>query len=223
MFYHFIFYFIFLRFTLVSSATQLEINRMQIALEEEYKEANYKQVVQVYDTLKTKSELLPPALLLYVAHAAQQVNDTVTSQPIYKLLAGLELKSFSSVAYNQLGIQASKLENHDEALAQFKNALLINPGSKVALYNYELTYKKHPPKSKNARSQTQQQQIEENFEQTITTQQNEEKKDLLSHTNPPRMERDRALQLLDAMRANESQGNFRQRLGTKNTKSDRNW
>lgn len=195
---------------------------MQTSLEEKFREGQYATVLNYYDSLQVNAALLSPALLLTVAHAANKLDDTTTANPLYRQLAELNLTSISPVAANQLGIQSFKNKKFPESLAYFKKAIEMTPGYRAASYNYELVYKKYPPRKN--QSQQQNEQIQEDFEQQVTeTQQDEEKTDLLANSKPPRMERERALQLLDAMRANELQGMSIRKLGSSRKKSEKNW
>lgn len=221
MFYHLIYYLIFLKYSLAPLSVQEETAHLQLSIEEKFEQGKYAEVINLYDSLKLKTPLIAPSLLLTVAQSAQQLKDTTTAKPIYRQLAALGLEEVSTVALNQLGVQAYEDKSYQDALKFFRQAIDITPNYKKAQYNYELVYKKHPPRSR--RTMAENKTIEEEFEQQAkVTEQDDEKKDLLSKTIPPRMERERALQLLDAMRANELQGTLlRRRGGVK--KSERNW
>lgn len=222
MFYHLIYYLILLKFTVTPPDVQEETVRIQTAIEDSFVEEEYEAVILLYDSLKQNSPLIPPAISLTAAQAAQQLQDTAFSKPIYRQLANLNLMHISSVALNQLGVQAYRDKDYQTSLNFFKKALNNNSEYTSARYNYELVYKMYPPRSRNI--STQNQVSEEQFEQqTKLTEQDNEKKDLLSQTVPPRMERERALQLLDAMRANELQGMSLRRMGSGTEKSEKNW
>lgn len=216
------YYLIFLKYTLVPPSAQAETVRLQISIEENFEQKNFAEVIILYDSLKLKSPLIAPALLLTVAQSAQQLKDTTTALPLYRQLSELGLSGISTVALNQLGVQAYQDKSYQKALGFFKKAIDILPNYRKAQYNYELVYKKHPPRSNNTLVENK--TVEEEFEpQTKVTDQDNQKNDLLSQAAPPRMERERALQLLDAMRANELQGSSLRRQGGKAAKSERNW
>lgn len=223
MFYHLIYYLVFLKYTLIPPSAQENTVRLQIMIEEHFEQENYGEVISLYDSLKLMTPLIKPSLLLTVAHSAQQLQDTATAKSLYRHLSELELSNISAIAFNQLGVQAYKEKSYQDALAFFKKSINLDPNYKQGQYNYELTYKKYPPRNSNslAKNKT----IEEEFEQqTKITDQDESKKDLLSQTDPPQMERERALQLLDAMRANELQGVSLRRISGKKIKNpERNW
>lgn len=195
---------------------------MQLAIEENFAGEEYQKVVLLYDSLKQRSPLIPPAISLTAAQAAQKLRDTTFSKPLFRQLAELNLPHISTIALNQLGVQAFRDKDFQQALVFFKEALNDNPDYTKARYNYELTYKKHPPHNRNSavRDQVNEEQLEQ---QAKVTEQDAEKKDLLSQSVPPRMERERALQLLDALRANELQGESLRRMGNENKKSEKNW
>lgn len=216
------YYLIFLKYTLTPPSAQGEIVRLQISIEENFEQENFAEVISLYESLKLKSPLIAPALQLTVAQSAQQLKDTTTALPLYRQLSELGLSGISSVALNQLGVQAYQDKSYQKALGFFKKAIDILPNYRKAQYNYELVYKKHPPQSNNTLAENK--TVEEEFEtQTKVTEQDNQKNDLLSQAAPPRMERERALQLLDAMRANELQGSSLRRQGGKAAKSERNW
>jgi tetratricopeptide (TPR) repeat protein len=213
---------IFLKYTLTPLSAQEETVRLQISIEESFEQKKYAEVIDLYDSLKLKTPLIAPALLLTVAQSAQQLKDTATAKPLYRQLSKLGLSGISTVALNQLGVQAYRDKSYQNALAFFKKAINLAPNYRKAQYNYELVYKKHPPRNRNTLAENK--TVEEKFEQQAkVTDQDNEKKDLLSQTIPPRMERERALQLLDAMRANELQGTSLRRRGEGGKKSERNW
>lgn len=217
------YYLIFLKYTLTPLSAQEESVRLQVSIEESFEQGNYTEVIDLYDSLKLKTPLIAPALLLTVAQAAQQLEDTTIAKPIYRQLSKLNLPSISTVALNQLGVQAYQDRAYQSALAFFKEAINLAPNYTKAQYNYELVYKKYPPRSRSTLAENK--TVEEEFEQQAKiTDQDESKNDLLSQTVPPQMERERALQLLDAMRANELQGVSLRRMGGKsNKKPERNW
>jgi tetratricopeptide (TPR) repeat protein len=216
------YYLVFLKYTLTPLSVQEETVRLQVSIEESFEQEKYDEVIDLYDSLKLKNPLIAPALLLTVAQAAQYRKDTATAKPIYRQLSELGLLGISTVALNQLGVQAYQDKSYQSALAFFKKAISLAPNYNKAQYNYELVYKKHPLRSRNTLDENK--TIEEEFEQQAkVTDQDNEKKDLLSQTIPPRMERERALQLLDAMRANELQGTSLRRRGEGGKKSERNW
>lgn len=222
MFYHLMYYLMFLKYTLTPVSVQEETVRLQVSIEENFEQENFGQVINLYDSLKLKTPLIAPALLLTVAQSAQHLGDTTTSKPLFRQLSTLGLSEISNIAYNQLGVQAYQEKAYQDALALFKKAIRLAPDYQKARYNYELVYKKHPPRSKNTLADNK--TVEEEFKpQTQATDQDNEKNDLLSKAAPPRMERDRALQLLDAMRANELQGTSLRPRGANVKKSERNW
>lgn len=222
MFYHLIYYLILLKFTVIPPDVKEETMRIQAALQENFAEEQYGRVIVLYDALKQISPLIPPAISLTAAQAAQQLQDTTYAKPIYRQLAPLNLPQISTVALNQLGVLAYQDKDFQAALSFFRRALDNNADYTNARYNYEFVYKKYPPQNRN--STTRDQISEEQFEQQAkVTEQDAEKKDLLSQTEPPRMERERALQLLDAMRANELQGMSLRSMGSSAKKSKRNW
>jgi tetratricopeptide (TPR) repeat protein len=222
VFYYLIYYLILLEFTIVPPDVREETMRIQTALEENFAEEEYGKVMVLYDALQQKTPLVPPAISLTAAQSAQQLRDTTFAKPIYRQLAALNLPRVSTIAFNQLGVLAYQNKDFREALTFFRKALDNNPDYTISRYNYELVYKKYPPQNRN---NTPRDKInEEQFEQQAkVTEQDAEKKDLLSQAVPPRMERERALQLLDAMRANELQGMSLRLMGGSTKKSKRNW
>lgn len=197
---------------------------MQTALQGSFVTGNYERVLTLYDSLKQQSPLIPPAISLTVAQAAHKLQDTTLAKPLYRQLAALNLAYISTVALNQLGVLAYQERQFETALVYFRKALDKNEAYTKARYNYELVYKKYPPQDKNQVAQANEETNKERLEQqTNVTEQDNEKKDLLSQAVPPRMERERALQLLDAMRANELQGMSLRPMGSSREKPKRNW
>lgn len=204
--------------SLQSSVNLEEGNKLRMELGQALNKADYQTALVIYDSIHNSRISLSPQIRLQVAHAAIEENDTATVQQICEYVLRSHNPDWTTVAYNQLGVMEAKQKNYIESLLYFKKAIEAKPDYKLAVYNYELISKKYPPNV----AQNLQDKLEEKItESGITPQQSEEKEDILENTTPPQMGRERALQLLDAMRTNEGQGySFKRKQMTKSGEND---
>lgn len=175
----------------------------------------------MYDSLHVGRFRLSPAVRLQVAHAAVEQNDTAKVQEICAYVLRSNNPDLLVVAYNQLGVMKVNQKKYRESLTYFKKAIEAKPAYELAIYNYELISKKYPPSVSQGQSpeETNQKQQQEGV---VPPEQTEQKEDILQHQLPPQMGRERALQLLDAMRSNEGQG-FAIKRKVNRTEGEKDW
>ncbi|WP_035567443.1 hypothetical protein [Hymenobacter sp. IS2118] len=79
-----------------------------------------------------------PRLVLNLAHAQARAGQLVAAQTTYARLLAAGPKGLSSVARQQLAVQAAQQGEIAQALASLRQALLLDPGNRGARYNYEV-------------------------------------------------------------------------------------
>ncbi len=79
-----------------------------------------------------------PRLVLNLAHAQAQTGQLMAAQATYAQLLVAGPKNLSSVARQQLAVQAAQQGEIAQALASLRQALLLDPGNRGARYNYEV-------------------------------------------------------------------------------------
>lgn len=180
----------------------------------------YALAAEKYQMLSDISFNLEPEARLNLAHSYFQTNDTTKALNEYKRLLRISDEQISSTALIQIGVIDTMFGDSATALELFKEALQKNPENKIARYNFELLRKKLPQKpprnNQNNNSQTEEEQQNNSSE----TEKTDEKRDELNTQTPEKMSKEKALQILDAMKANELQYSSQQKKATK--KKDKN-
>lgn len=117
------------------------INKAKRAGQEAYKSGNMEAAISSFRLLTDSLGVDEDPVLLNLANAYLQQNDTSNAVQFYTKVLSTENDNLRSLAYQQMGVinqQQNKLEN---ALSDFKNALKSNPQNSDARYNYELLKK----------------------------------------------------------------------------------
>ena len=111
---------------------------------------NYDLAISKYKYLLDTLKISDQKAQLNLAHCYMRKADYTNALNYYTTATKLQDRQLRSIAFQQLGILASEKENKEEAIANFKNALINNPANKQARFNYELMVKnkkKETPKS----------------------------------------------------------------------------
>lgn len=191
--------------SLQSSINLEEGNRLRYELSVALNKSDYQKALIIYDSLHVGRFRLSPTVRLQVAHAAIEEKDTTKVQEICAYVLRSNNPNLLVVAYNQLGVMKVNQKKYRESLTYFKKAIEAKPTYELAIYNYELISKKYPPSASQSQS-SEETNEEQQQEGVLPPEQTEQKEDILQHQSLPQMGRERALQLLDAMRSNEGQG-----------------
>ncbi len=184
--------------TNVSKRNQLKNEANQAFVNKDYVSASEK-----YQILEAISFNLEPEARLNLAHSYFYVKDTANALIEYKKLLKINDPQVASTAYNQLGILNAMLGDSVSALSYYKETLKINPENRIARYNFELVKKKYPESgsafSKKFETKRQSNSDFEDFSKT------EKKEDELQTLSPKKMSKEKALEILDAMKLSELQ------------------
>ncbi|MBA4850072.1 tetratricopeptide repeat protein [Emticicia sp. BO119] len=210
------FFYIILVFLNIRSLTNVsERNRLKIEAGEAFMKKNYTIARDKYQNLANISFNLEPEARLNMAHSYFYTQDTARALIEYKRLLRVTDEQIFTGALLQIGVINAMQKDSLTALQLFKEALQKNPDNITARYNYELLKKQLPDNNPEPPPPA---QINEN--QNTETQQSVEKKDELESTIPEKMSREKALQILEAMKTNELQ--YTQKHKGKNEKNNKN-
>ncbi|GGD56249.1 hypothetical protein GCM10011514_20410 [Emticicia aquatilis] len=216
------FFYIILLFLNLRSLTNVsQRNALKIEAGTAFYKKNFPLAAQKYEELANISYNLEPEARLNLAHSYFSINDTSKALEEYKKLVRLNDVVISTNAMIQVGVIETMKGDSTGALELFKIALQNDNENKVARYNYELLRKKLPQSPpKNNQSQTSESQSNNGGEAEKT----EEKRDELDSTTPEKMSKEKALQILEAMKTTELQyAQQRKQQSNKKEKVEKDW
>lgn len=216
------FFYIILLFLNLRSLTNVsQRNILKIEAGKAYYSKQYELALTKYQELANISYNLEPETRLNLAHAYFSVNDTARALEEYKKLVRLNDVHIATSAMIQVGVIETMKGDSTGALELFKIALQKDDKNKVARYNYELLRKKlpqSPPKS------NQNQSFESQANNGGETEKSEEKRDELDSTTPEKMSKEKALQILEAMKTTELQyAQQRKQQSNKKEQVEKDW
>lgn len=119
-----------------------EINALKSEAKKAYQSGDYKTAIQKYQYLVDSLQVKEDEVMMNLANAYFQENDTTNAAPRYKSLVQSKSTNLRSLANQQLGVMSNRLEKYEEALSYFKQALKSDPSNEDARYNYEMVKKK---------------------------------------------------------------------------------
>jgi tetratricopeptide (TPR) repeat protein len=216
------FFYIILLFLNLRSLTNVsKRNALKIEAANAFYKKNYTFAVQKYEELANISYNLEPEARLNLAHSYFNINNTSKALEEYNKLVRLKNVVISTNAIIQVGVIETMNGDSSGSLELFKIALQNDNENKVARYNYELLRKKLPqaPPKKN-QSQT----SESKASNGGNTEKTEEKRDELESTTPENMSKEKALQILEAMKITELQyAQKHKQYSNKKEKVEKDW
>ncbi len=130
-----------------------KINALKNEAKKAYNAGDYKTAAQKYTYLIDSLGIQEDELILNLANAKFNLNDTTGAQNGYRSLTASTNKFHKSAAYQQLGVMSTRQSKLEEALQNFKEALKSNPANEEARYNYELVKKKLEEQKKQQQNQ----------------------------------------------------------------------
>lgn len=216
------FFYIILLFLNLRSLTNVsQRNALKIEAGTAFYKKNFPLAAQKYEELANISYNLEPEARLNLAHSYFSINDTAKALTEYNKLVRLNDVVISTNAMIQVGVIETMKGDSTEALELFKIALQNDNENKVARYNYELLRKKLPQSPpKNNQSQTSESQSNNGG----ITEKTEERRDELDSTTPEKMSKEKALQILEAMKTTELQyAQQRKQKSNKKEKVEKDW
>ena len=106
--------------------------------EQAYMATDFEQSVRYHLALSTDFEINTPEAKFNLALSYQNNGQEEEAKKTYEEIIRTGNKTLGSFASNQIGVLQGRENNHKDALAYFKTALILNPDNDVARYNYEL-------------------------------------------------------------------------------------
>ncbi|WP_305952457.1 M48 family metallopeptidase [Emticicia oligotrophica] len=218
------FFYIILLFLNLRSLTNVsQRNALKIEAGKAFYKKDYSLATKKYEELANISYNLEPEARLNLAHAYFNINDTTQALEEYKKLVRLNDVSISTSAMIQVGVIETMLGDSSGAMNLFRIALQNDNDNKIARYNYELLRKKlpqSPPKNNQEQTSDSDRQSNNGGE----TEKSEEKRDELNSTTPEKMSKEKALQILESMKATELQYTQQHKLKSeKSKKIEKDW
>lgn len=216
------FFYIILLFLNLRSLTNVsQRNILKIEAGKAFYTKNFELASSKYQELANISYNLEPEARLNLAHAYFSMNDTARALDEYKKLVRLNDVGISTSAMIQVGVIETMRGDSMQAMELFKIALQKDDKNKIARYNYELLRKKLPQSPpKNNQNQTTDSQTNDGGE----TEKSEERRDELDSTTPEKMSKEKALQILEAMKTTELQySQQRKQHSSKKNKVEKDW
>lgn len=134
-------------------------NELKEEAQEAFEAGNYPVAAEKYRTLIDSFEINSDPVRLNYANSLYKIGKEKEADGVYRELAanGTD-KSIRSLAYQQLGVMATKGQNLQDAVTYFKQSLKADYENEMARYNYELAKK---------RLQNQQEQEQQNQNEQI--------------------------------------------------------
>ncbi|WP_158859914.1 tetratricopeptide repeat protein [Lunatibacter salilacus] len=106
--------------------------------EQAYIATDFEQSVRQHLGLIADHELRTPEVKFNLALSYQNNGQEEEAKKTYEEVIRSENKTLASFSANQVGVLEGRENNHKDALAYFKSALIQNPDNEMARYNYEL-------------------------------------------------------------------------------------
>ncbi|MBC8156442.1 MAG: tetratricopeptide repeat protein [Bacteroidetes bacterium] len=194
-----------------------DISRNNLArkdAEAAYQAGNYERAAERYTYLTRLGPLPEPALLLNLGHCHFRLNQYSRARPHYEKLRQVGNPDLSAMAAVQLGVIACQEKDSATALTLFQQAMLQNPDSEPARYNFELIKKlfsgqplatqsgrKAKPKTASGRQPSAADQLKLTQAQTLTR--SAQQNDKLNRFRNLAMTEAQARQILEAMQGND--------------------
>jgi Ca-activated chloride channel homolog len=119
-----------------------KINSLKSEAKDAYKKGDFKTAISKYRYLVDSLGVQEDEVKLNLANAYFQSNDTTNTAASYQPLTQSTNPKIRSIANQQLGVLSNRQNKHEEALANFKQALKADPSNEDARYNYEMVKKK---------------------------------------------------------------------------------
>jgi tetratricopeptide (TPR) repeat protein len=118
------------------------VNSAKKEARQAYMDGDYKKAVSMYTYLADSLDIQEDEVMINLANAYFQVNDTTNAIATYQSLTISPKDHIRSKAQQQLGILHHRQGKFDEALENFKQAIKADNNNVDAKYNYEMLKKK---------------------------------------------------------------------------------
>jgi Ca-activated chloride channel family protein len=152
--------------TLLIDPTKIgKINTLKAEAKDAYIKGDFKTAIQKYRYLIDSLQVKEDEVLLNLANAYYQLNDTTNAINEYQSITQSNKKQLTSKAQQQLGVINNKQGKFEEALNHFKQAIKSDPANEDARYNYEMLKKKLEEKKKQEQQKQNQNKEDQKEEQ----------------------------------------------------------
>ncbi|MBX2963428.1 MAG: tetratricopeptide repeat protein [Cyclobacteriaceae bacterium] len=132
-----------------------KINRAKDEAKKAYQAGDYQTAVSKYQYLKDSLGVNEDEVLLNLANAYFELNDTTAALQHYQQLTQSSNGKIKSLAQQQLGVTRNRQAKFEDALNHFKEAIKADPTNMDARYNYELLKRKLDEQKKQDQQQNQ--------------------------------------------------------------------
>ena len=153
------------------------VNSVKSEARKAYVSGDYKKAIERYRYLADSLEVTEDEVMLNLANAYFQTNDTTHAASTYESLIGSTKPVIRSKAQQQLGILHYRQGKLEEALNNFKQAIKADANNIDARFNYEMLKKKLEEQKKqeqNQQNKDQKKKDEQNQDQQKKDQQQKE-------------------------------------------------
>lgn len=154
-----------------------KINSLKSEAKDAYLTGNFKTAVQKYKYLVDSLNVQEDEVLLNLANAYFQLNDTTNATGHYQSLTRSSKSAIRSKAQQQLGVMTNRQGKFEEALNHFKESIKNDPTNEDARYNYELLKKKLEEQKKKEEQNKDQKQDEKKDQQKDQQEKKDQKKE----------------------------------------------
>lgn len=154
-----------------------KINRVKEEAKKAYLAGDYQTAAAKYKYLTDSLAVTEEEVLLNLANAYFELNDTTAAISQYQSLTESSNKKIRSRAQQQLGVARNKQAKFEEALNHFKEAIKSDPANNDARYNYELLKRKLDEQKKQEEQQKDQNKDQNKDQQKNEKQQQDQKKE----------------------------------------------
>jgi Ca-activated chloride channel family protein len=142
-----------------------KINSLKAEAKKAYAAGDYKTAISKYRYLVDSLQVKEDEVLLNLANAYFQLNDTTNAVSQYQTVSQSTKNQLRSKAEQQLGVLANRGGKLEEALHHFKQAIKSDLTNDDARYNYEMVKKKLEENKKQQEQQKKDQNKEEKKDQ----------------------------------------------------------
>jgi len=118
------------------------INAAKEAAKKAYLKGDYKKAAEQYSYLIDSLGIREDEIILNLANARFQLNDTALAKQGYQQTASSVNPDIRSASWQQLGVLSNRSGKPEQALEAFRQALKANPSNEDARQNYEMVKRK---------------------------------------------------------------------------------
>ena len=184
-------------------------NQARQEAEAAYKAGDYARALNRYAYLSRLTTTIDPAVRLNLGHTYFHLGRYSKAKPQYENLLRSDRPDLRTVAATQLGVIACLRRDSATALSLFRQALLEDPNNEPARYNFELVKQRYSeklpapnPRTKSSAKQPQQVNKPKPMGGQLV-ERSERQDDLLRRFRQLNLTEEQALQLLNAMQADD--------------------